>query len=290
MNFPRPSVLHPIALAAVATVILAALAGCATGGGNAASIDRAIADYEAGRFAASLAAAERAATRGDALSRDEAAYLAGMSAYRLGRDVEARRWLSASSTSSDAWLAGQSLVTLGSVELRGGDALAAARAFVRAAERLPDADESARARTAAGWAYRQLGDDANAKEQFARAKVSTSGPATTVPPPRPALPEASTPTMTERAPAPPPGPAGGSFTIQAGAFRDADRARGRAAEIAAKARELGLGSPSVRAKRNSSGAEIWVVQVGRFPDRASAEKVKSRLGSVNLSVERVAGG
>jgi cell division protein FtsN len=35
---------------------------------------------------------------------------------------------------------------------------------------------------------------------------------------------------------------------------------------------------------------MWVVQVGRFPDRASAEKVKSRLGSVNLSVERALAG
>lgn len=281
---------RPRTLPAVATVILAALAGCATGKSSTVSIDRAIADYEAGRFAASLAEAERAASRGDALGRDEAAYLAGMSAYRLGRDVEARRWLSASATSSDAWLAGQSLVTLGSVELRGGDALAAARAFVRAAERLPDADEAARARTAAGWAYRQLGDDANAKEQFAKAKVPASGPVQPAPPPRPSLPGATTPTMTERAPAAPPAPATGSFTIQAGAFRDADRARERASGISAKSRELGLGSPTVRSKRSSSGGEIWVVQVGRFPDRASAEKVKARLGSVNLSVERVAGG
>jgi tetratricopeptide (TPR) repeat protein len=267
-----------------------AAAGCGTPP-STASIDRAIAEYEAGRFAASLASAEQAASRGgDALVRDEAAYLAGMSAYRLGRDVEARRWLSASATSSDAWLAGQSLVTLGSVELRGGDATAAARAFVRAAERLPDADESAKARTAAGWAYRQLGDDANAKAQFALAKVPASGPVSALQPSRATLPRASEPSMTDRAPTAATSPSNGAFTIQAGAFRDAGRARSRADEIADRARELGLGSPAVRTKRTTAGVEMWVVQVGRFPDRASAEKVKSRLGSVNLSVERALAG
>lgn len=279
-----------LCLAGRATLACLALAGCATAP-PAASLDRAIADYEAGRFTASLASAEQAASRGgDALVRDEAAYLAGMSAYRLGRDVEARRWLSSSATSSDAWLAGQSLVTLGSVELRGGDATAAARAFVRAAERLPDPDEAARARTAAGWAYRQLGDDANAKAQFALAKVPASGPLAGSEAPRNPLPRASEPTMAERTPAPAAPAASGAFTIQAGAFRDSGRARNRAEEIADRARELGLGSPAVREKRTAAGVGMWVVQVGRFPDRAAAEKAKSRLGSVNLSVERALAG
>jgi len=252
--------------------------GCAT----TASLDRAIADYEAGRFSLSLAEAERAANQGDAVSRDEAAYLAGLSAYRRGRDAEARRWLSSSARSSDDWLAGQSLVTLGSVENRGGDLRAAARAFTRAAERLPDADEAARARAAAGWAYRELGDDANAREQFSLAKVPASGPV----PPTPAPPR-SPPSPAGRPPAETsPAATAGAFTIQAGAFREADRARDRAGEIAPKARSLGLGAPIVRTKSSGSGGSIWVVQVGRFPDRASAEKVKSRLGTVNLSVER----
>jgi cell division protein FtsN len=181
-------------------------------------------------------------------------------------------------------------VTLGSVESRGGDDRAAARAFVRAAERLPDPDEAARARAAAGWAYRELGDEANAKDQFALAKVPAAGPSQVTPQPRIPLPASNTPPLVERpSPAPPP-PTTGSFTIQAGAFRDADRARSRAAELAARARELGLGSPAVRSKRSAAGAEMWVVQVGRFADRASAEKVKAKLGAVNLSVERVTAG
>jgi cell division septation protein DedD len=276
--------------AGCAFLVALPFAGCATAP-PATSLDRAIADYDAGRFAASLASAEQAASRGgDILVRDEAAYLAGMSAYRLGRDVEARRWLSSSATSSDAWLAGQSLVTLGSVELRGGDATAAARAFVRAAERLPDPDESARARTAAGWAYRQLGDDANAKAQFALAKVPVSGPVAGSETPRISLPRASEPTMAERTPAPAAPAASGAFTIQAGAFRDSGRARNRAEEIADRARKLGLGAPAVREKRTAAGVGMWVVQVGRFPDRAAAEKAKARLGSVNLSVERALAG
>jgi hypothetical protein len=266
--------------AAGVLLALPAFTGCVAP--PSASIDRAIADYDAGRFSASLAEAERAASRGtDSVARDEATYLAGMSAYRLGRDVDARRWLSSSATSSDAWIAGQSLVTLGSVELRGGDAQAAARAFVRAAERLPDPDEAARARIAAGWAYRELGDEANAKAQFALGKVPATGSAAPAPPPKSPLPSSPRTAVSE------PAPANGAFTIQAGAFRDAERARTRAAEIAERSRSLGLGAPAVRRKRTSSGGEIWVVQVGRFPDRASAEKLKTRLGTANLSVERV---
>ena len=281
--------LFAIALLAFALLAFALLPACATGPSATASLDRAIADYDAGRFTAAFTEAERAASRGnDSLARDEAAYLAGLSAYRLGRDVDARRWLTASSTSADAWLAGQSLVTLGSVESRGGDDRAAARAFVRAAERLPDPDEAARARAAAGWAYRELGDEANAKDQFALAKVPAAGPSQVTPQPRIPLPASGTPPLVERPSTPP--PPTGAFTIQAGAFRDADRARSRAAEIAERARELGLGSPAVRSKRSAAGAEMWVVQVGRFADRASAEKVKAKLGAVNLSVERVTAG
>lgn len=277
------------ALVGIALVALALLPACVTGPSATASIDRAIADYDAGRFAAAFSEAERAASRGgDAIARDEAAYLAGLSAFRLGRDVDARRWLTTSSTSADAWLAGQSLVTLGSVESRGGDDRAAARAFVRAAERLPDPDEAARARAAAGWAYRALGDDANAKDQFALAKVPAGGPSPSALPPRTSLPASDTPPLVDRPSIPP--PPTGAFTIQAGAFRDSDRARSRAAEIAGRARELGLGSPAVRSKRSATGAEMWVVQVGRFADRASAEKIKTKLGSVNLSVERVTAG
>lgn len=276
------------ALVGIALVALALLPACVTGPSATASIDRAIADYDAGRFAAAFSEAERAASRGgDAIARDEAAYLAGLSAFRLGRDVDARRWLTTSSTSADAWLAGQSLVTLGSVESRGGDDRAAARAFVRAAERLPDPDEAARARAAAGWAYRALGDDANAKDQFALAKVPAGGPSPSALPPRISLPASGTPPLVDRPSIPPPT---GAFTIQAGAFRDADRARSRAAEIGDRARELGLGSPAVRSKRSAAGGEIWVVQVGRFADRASAERIKTKLGSVNLSVERVTAG
>jgi len=277
--------------------LLLALAGCASTPSttSGSSLDAAIAAYESGRYAESLGDAERVANaRIDATSRDEASYLAGMSAYRLGRDTEARRWLAAASTGSDPWLAGQALITLGSVELRQGNPREAARNFVRAAERLPDADESARARTAAGWAYRQANDDANARAQFALATVSSSGPGP-APARGSALPEGSTPTLSDAArrsgDTTPPASAAGAFAIQAGAFRERARAESRATELAAKARELGLGSARIAAKPTAAGASVWVVQFGSFADRPSAERMKAKLGGANLSVERsLAGG
>jgi hypothetical protein len=83
---PARSITRSIAqntLFAIALLAFALLPACATGPSATASLDRAIADYDAGRFATAFTEAERAASRGnDSLARDEAAYLAGLSAYR----------------------------------------------------------------------------------------------------------------------------------------------------------------------------------------------------------------
>lgn len=270
---------------------MAALAVVACEGDGQRSLDRSIAAYDDRQYAQALDLAESAA--GEARTSkesDEAAYLAGMSAYRLGRFADAERWLAQAARSSDRWMAGQAGITLGSAQLRLGRTSDAARSFARAAEKLDDED-ARRARIAAGNAYRDLGDPTRADEQFRLAGGGTAtGTAT-------ARGEQGSRTPIGAAPIGRTGvsPADssstvGDFTLQAGAFRDEGKARRRADDLRGRSVRTGLGEPRVVAKRTSDGLTLYVVQIGSFRDRSAADGALGRLGESGIVVARAPSG
>lgn len=275
---------RPLALHAIAPLLLSAaglvLWGCESGGQNA--LDRSIVAYDAGDYAQAYDLADDAATNARATKdADEAAYLAGMSAYRLGRYRDAERWLAQAARSGDRWIAGQAGVTLGSTQLRLGRPAEAGRTFARAAEKLDD-EEARRARLAAGNAFRDIGDTTRADEQFrlagatsATAPRSASAPVGASPSPR----GATSPTA-------PPVAATGDFTLQGGAFRDESKARARAEELRSRSVRAGLGEPRVLSKRAADGTLLFVVQMGAFRDRPSANSALGRLGADGVVVIR----
>lgn len=270
------------------TLLLAAtfIAGCANNGAD--SLDRSLVAYEGGRYEESLQLAEEAkgaaSTSQDSL---QSSYLAGMSAFRLGRHSDAVRWLEEPARATDGehrWMAGQANVTLGSSYLALGRKGDAARSFSRAGDLL-SGEEAMKARLAAGNAYRELGDQRASDAQFRLAGVPTSGPT---------APSAGTSTPTPASD----GGAGaangnpasqvGPFVLQAGAFKDRAKADRRAAEVRARAKEVGLGEPKVMAKRAADGSTMYVVQFGRFGDRRAAESALGRFGASGVVVGRPA--
>jgi tetratricopeptide (TPR) repeat protein len=281
-------VLRPCAARAIAVVLASivalTIAGC--GGASGDQLGDALSAYEGGEYQQSLTLAsqanEDARTTKDSL---ESAYIAGMSAFRLGRHEEAVGWLEAPARSDDRWMAGQASVTLGSSLLELRRTNEAARSFVRAAERL-DGEEARKARLAAANAYRELGDRRASDEQFRLANVTppSSGGASS------GSGSGSGSGGTSGRPAASGSPASdvGPFVLQAGAFKDRSKADKRAAEIRAAATRAGLGEPKILSKTGPDGGTLHVVQFGRFPDRRSADASLGRLGVTGVVVGRPA--
>lgn len=267
-----------------ALLAVLSLGGCAQQG---TALDRSLAAYDGGRFEESLTLAEEAGKESSTTKESlEASYLAGMSAYRLGRHADAVRWLQDPSRADDRWMAGQANVTLGSAYLQTGRKGEAAKAFAKAGGLL-EGEDAKKARIAAGNAYRELGDVKASNEQFRLANVPV--PSTTAPPA--ASPGSGPPTTTPPTSSPTKGgtavaSADGPFVLQAGAFKDHDKAMRRADEVRAKAKQNGCGEPKVLSKRGTDGATVYVVQFGSFADRRSAESALGKLGLSGVVVGR----
>lgn len=218
------------------------------------SLDSAIRDYDATRYQKAYDSARLTRLRASGLEREEAAYVAGLSALKMDRPVTARELLQEASASSNRQLAGTSAVTLGTLLLEDGEPLAAARAFDKASERLTGSD-ALKARRAAAAAYETAGRD-----DIAAARLSGT---------------------------PAPSPAGmGSFTIQAGAFHDRDRATARAKELSNAARRTSLGTARVIPAR-VKGKSGFLVQIGSYDTRSDAESVRRMLGIPGTFIARV---
>ena len=180
-------------------------------------------------------------------------------------------------------MAGQSNVTLGSSLLKLGRKSEAARAFVKAGEFLTGED-ARKARMAAGNTFRELGDRKASDEQFRLANVTppssgtppvAQGPSGSGSKPGSASPATGT-VESQRGP----------FVLQAGAFKDREKAQRRAEEVRATSTKAGLGEPRVLSKRAADGATMFVVQFGSFTDRRTAESALGRIGLSGVVVGR----
>ena len=108
------------------------LSGCAAQ--HSESLDSAIRDFESARYKQAYDSAWLVRRSASGLQRQEAAYVAGLSALKMDRPVTARDLLEEAAESTDRQLAGSSNVSLATLLLEDGEPLAAARAFDKAAE------------------------------------------------------------------------------------------------------------------------------------------------------------
>jgi cell division septation protein DedD len=77
-----------------------------------------------------------------------------------------------------------------------------------------------------------------------------------------------------------------AFAIQAGAFSERERAERMAESLEAAASRAGLAAPRVTTKTRPGQASVFVVQVGRFPNRTVAGKAMIQFGQRGFTVER----
>ena len=227
-------------------------------------LDESLVRYNAGQYQEAYDGA-MAALRGTAgEERAQANYLAGLSAFRLGRLNEAERLLLASAASSDPTLSGRSRAIIGLIRMEQDRPLVAAEEF-KAAARLLDGNEAAEAAYRAGMAYQAAGDWSSARAQFtiASARGGTG--------------------IARQAEA---GIQQTGFTIQVGAYANRENAERAAAEHRPMAERHGLGAPRIVPRHDSRGQLLYIVQFGQFGTQAAAERELATLNNRRLIVAR----
>lgn len=258
--------------------------GCASEGGSGSDdaitssghgLNAAVADYQAGRYDAahskSLSAMREAASDGQAASRDHAAYLAGLSAFRMRQFDEAETRLLTAAQSDDPQTLGRSKALLGLIRIEQNRPAAAAE-YLRDAAQLLEGSEAAEARYQASMAYEQAGNPAAARS--VASAVPGSPPASTSSSQGPSANSSAI----------------GVFAIQVGAFADLTNAQSAAAEARALASQHRLGDVRIVPRKDSRTRTLYVVQFGEFSSRIEAENARRQLGRLNYIVAPISRG
>ncbi len=198
------------------------------------------------------------------LDRDQAAYLAGLSAYHMGDLQQARQRLNLAVRSADSATAARAQAALGLVAIR-EDRHREAAALLEAAVGGLQGDDARQAAYQALIASELAGDGARDSQGLPHAFSGS-------------------PAFSGRG-------GGGSepalFTIQVGAFRDRKRAIEAAADAAPVARRHRLGPVSIVPVTDDRGQRLYLVQFGGFRTRSEAVNVRGRLGRLQFIIARL---
>lgn len=214
-------------------------------------------DYNAGHFREALIGANALADQSTGIQSDQARYFAGLSAYRLGRDDEAMKYLQPLAGHADVKLAGPANATLGLIAASRDDDPRALRYLTTAAEKLTGA-EAGRAHYHMAISQQKMGLWSTAKAHLDLALQSTTDAD---------LRKVIRQRMAAQA-----------FTIQLGAYGQKKNADDRALEMRQAASSAGLGSTNV-VPTISDGKRLFLVQAGRFTVYAEAKRARDRLST-----------
>lgn len=251
-------ILHP---SACLLLLLVLLIGCEATPSASSRLNLALDHYEAKRYQlAQQHAMEAMRSPGtSATDRERAAYLAGLSAFRIGDMNEAELRLNGVLQSSDRILHASAQALLGQIKLDRNRPAEAATHF-EAASRGLIGEDARQARRYAAIAHYEAGNLEAAERWYE--------------PPNAAEPI----------------PSRGGFTLQVGAFQDQRRAEQAAAETADVARGHGIGPVTVKPSIDSRGRRLYLVQFGQFPTRQAAAQARSRLGRLDYIVAPISRG
>jgi len=232
-------------------VVTAFVVGCSSQPkGDLAGATRA---YHAGQYAAAYGLARPLASAPNAKGY-EAAYVAGLSARQTQREASAVRYLQHATRSGDDSLSGDAGAALGLIHSQQGNYAAAAEALRGAAPKLRG-ESRAQAYYYLAVAEQKLGQDAAARTSFRMALTATRDPGLrqSIEQQRAAI----------------------GWTVQTGAYRNADNARTAAAQLAERVRGA---APALVAATDARGGTITLVQIGRFTTHDSARRFAAQLG------------
>jgi cell division septation protein DedD len=239
------------------------------------SLEPALKDYNAKRYAAAQARAEQVSKSATGALQDDAAYLAGLSAYQAGDMAAAERHLADAAGAQDKQTAARASAMLGLVRMKQGRYREAGDLLTSASKNLTgDEAKKASQQAAAAYASASSGGGASSASKTAQAARSDSaGNARS----------ASSPSRFATASSQASG-----FALQVGAFHD----RGRADKAAKAARPLAirhnLAPPRVITTRGNDGSTVYLVQFGEFATRDAAAAAKSKMQSLDCIITPLA--
>lgn len=240
-------------VALIALTLTIAMVGCSQG--PPPTLDTAYGALQAGQLEMAYDQAVYVAKQTNSPDSGEAAYLAGRAARQLENPRAAAVWLTRAAQSSDPAINGEAAVALGTLYAEEGKHQRASDSFLYAAERLSGEDR-AKATYFAALSQQKLGQWAAARTNLILARTYTRDG-----------------TLRDRAEQQ---LEVTGYTVQTGAFLDADNAREAAESIAPKAAELGLGAPRL-VSATADGRAVTLVHVGRFTSYNSASVFREKL-------------
>lgn len=197
----------------------------------------------------------------------EAAYVAGLAAYRLGRAADAERHLLAAARSENSGTAADARVTLGRLYAERDRHDRAALAFAQAAERLRG-EEQAAAHYHAALSRQQLGQFSEARRHLALARRATSDSG---------LRQKIDQKLRVR-----------GWTLQVGAYAHSSNAQAAARQLASNNSARGFGQPRLVPAVDERGQRLTLVQVGHFASEAHASAAKRQLNQTSVVVPLMA--
>lgn len=242
--------------AALVGVILCLLSACNAPASHQ-RLNAARSAYAGGSYAVAFREAELASHASSPAIKYEAAYLAGMSAYRQRDLVNAERFLKIAAQSPESALAGQALAELGLIYDGLGWYGQAARHLLAAASRLEGQDR-ANAYFYAAVAQQKLGQWSQARTHLILARNYSSD-------------ESLRARAVEQLQVT-------GYTLQFGAFASQLNAEREAQRRAAILAQHHLGTPRITSAISSSNRALYLVQAGQFTTFDSAVQTRTRLG------------
>lgn len=239
------------------TLVTALLAAaCAAPPQAKSTLQDAINDYNADQYTLAYNKAADLQATSTGTPREEAAYVAGLSAYRLGNRLDAEQRFEVAANSSDANVAGKAKAMLGVVRLEQSRNNEAADLLKTASHDLPSDDAQ------------QAAYHAAVADRRAESPALYAAPAR--------APAASTASPVRVAPA--------SFALQVGAFQDRKNADDAARQAASIISRNGLGEPRIIKSFDDRSRPRWLVQFGRFTTRNEADQARRRMNRLDYIV------
>lgn len=220
--------------------------------------------YEQKLYAQALDKASPIATDEHANDRQRAALVAGMSAHSLGKNAEAKKWLIPLKYSTDNDVAARARATLGIIAKAEGNPAEAATLLSDSADKL-DGNDAARAKIIAGDAYRQMGMETKAREEYTGAKSEAEDPALKATADQKARPM--------------------SYYVQCGAFSTRLAAEKQQKAVRSQAAKAGQPAPLIL-QMSPNGTPLFVVQIGPYPDMQNAQRAKAQMNLASAAITK----
>jgi cell division septation protein DedD len=223
------------------------LAGCESTT-HVANLEQAREHYDGQNYTMAYLRSKEAANAAPAgAKRDEAMYLAGLSAAQVGKDDEATQYLEKAMRSDNPAIVGRAASQLGLLQLANHRPREAASLFARAASNL-DGHAAQLAAQHAARAWHDAGDEAEAAKWRAIGWPQRYGGT------------------------------GTAFSVQIGAFLDRNHAEVAARSVRTDAARAGLDPVRIVPTHDERGRSLYLVQLGRFASRSAADHARQELG------------